>query len=93
MFYQPIQVNCAPVLALSRRGAELQAPSPHALVGDAHATLGQDQLDIAEAQAEHVVQPYRVVYQLGRKAVAIVRVGWLLHPTSVAEVAGARQLA
>ena len=40
--------------------AELQAPSPDALVGDDHATLRQDQLDITKAQTEYVVEPNRV---------------------------------
>src|ERR687886_287547 len=37
--------------------AELEAPATDALVGDDDAALGQDQLDITQAEAEDVVQP------------------------------------
>jgi hypothetical protein len=63
---------------------ELQAPSADALIGDNHAALGQEQLDVAKAQTEHVVEPDRVPDQLSREAVTIVRIGRLLHLTSLA---------
>jgi hypothetical protein len=47
--------------------AKLQAPPPHALVGNKDTTLRKEQLDISKAQAEDVVEPNRVADQLGRK--------------------------
>src|SRR4051794_12135064 len=38
-------------------GAELEAPLPDALMADDNASLSQDKLRLAQAQAEHVVQP------------------------------------
>jgi hypothetical protein len=63
---------------------ELQAPSADAFMGDNHAALGQEQFDVAKAQTEHVVEPDSVPDQLSREAVTIVRIGWLLHLTSLA---------
>jgi hypothetical protein len=62
---------------------ELQAPAPDALVGDDHASLGQQQLDAPPAQAEHVVEPDGVADDLGRKAMAAMCVWWLAHVTSL----------
>jgi hypothetical protein len=42
---------------------------PDALVRHQNAALGQDQLDVTQAQAEDVVQPYSVADDLGRKPV------------------------
>ena len=53
-------------------GTELQAPVPNALVGHQDAAFGQDQLDITQAQAEHMVQPYGMVDDLGWKPVTRV---------------------
>ena len=72
--------------------AELQAPPPNALVGDNHAALGQDQLDIPKAQAEDLIEPHRVADQLGRKAMTIVRVGRLPHAAILTQATAARQL-
>jgi len=66
-------------------GPELQAPLPDTLVRDRHAALGQDQLDLAQAQAEHVIQPHRVADDLGREAVAGVGRGLGHHPTILAQ--------
>ena len=41
--------------------------------------LSQQQLDLPQAQAEHVVEPDHVVDDLTREAVATRRVGWLAH--------------
>jgi hypothetical protein len=38
-------------------GTELQAPVPDAFVGHRDAALGQDQLDVTQAETEHVIQP------------------------------------
>lgn len=58
---------------------EPQAPGADALVAHDDATLRQDGLDVAQAQAEAVVQPYRVGDDLGWKAEAVIGVGLGLH--------------
>ena len=45
------------------------------------APLSQKQFNVAEAEAERVVQPDSLADDLGREAVAVVRVGWWLHAT------------
>ncbi len=72
--------------------AELQAPSADALVRDDDAELGQQQLNISEAQAEHVLGPYCVADEVCRKTVAMVRVWRLLHATILAQAVADRQL-
>ena len=71
--------------------AELQAPSADALIEDNDAALGQQQLDISQAQAEHVVEPYRVADKVCREAVTMVRVWRLLHPRFLAQAVANRQ--
>jgi hypothetical protein len=73
--------------------AEFETPPPNALVGDNHAPLRQDQLNVTKAQAEHVIEPHRVADELSRETVAVVRTGRLLHPVIFAEVDVPRQLA
>src|SRR5215210_4157687 len=51
-------------------GAELEAPLPDALMADDDASLGQDKLHLAQAQAEHVVQPDGIADDLGWEAVS-----------------------
>ena len=41
--------------AAGKRPAELLAPAPHGLIGDDDAPLGQKQLDVPQAEAEHVI--------------------------------------
>src|ERR1700676_4791863 len=53
--------------------AEFLAPAPNGLVGDHNAPLSQEQLDIAQAEAEHMVQPDSMADDLGGKAMASVR--------------------
>ena len=53
-------------------------------VGDDDAALGQDQLHIAQAEAEHVVQPDGMADDLGWEPMTIVGVGWRLHAVSLA---------
>ena len=62
---------------------ELLAPASHRLVGDGDTALSQDQLDIAQAEAEYVVQPDRVADDLGWEPMAVVGIGWRRHPTSL----------
>ena len=65
--------------AVGKALAEFLAPAPDGLIGDDNAPLGQEQLDITQAEAEHVVQPDSMADDLGREAMAVVRVGWWLH--------------
>jgi hypothetical protein len=53
----------------------LQAPSQDALVCDCDAAPGQDQLDVAQAEAEDMVQPHGMADALGREAMAGIGVG------------------
>jgi hypothetical protein len=62
---------------------EFLAPAAHRLVGDDDAALGEEQLNIPQAQAEHVIQPDRVTDNLRWKAVAVVWVEWRLHAASL----------
>jgi hypothetical protein len=79
----PLITRARPVATkIVRNGrAKLQIPSTNALIRDDDATLGQLQLDIAKAQAEHVIEPHRLADEVRRKAVTMVRVGWLLRST------------
>jgi len=67
-----------------KRRAELAAPVADALVANHHATLGQDQLDVAQTEAEDVIQPHRVADDLSRKAMAVIQAGLWRHPVSFA---------
>ena len=71
--------------------AELLAPLTNRLIGDDDATFSQQQLNIPQAEAEHVIQPDCVADDLGRKAVAVVWVGWGLHANSLAGLRPAGQ--
>jgi HAD superfamily hydrolase (TIGR01509 family) len=77
--------------AVGETRGEFLAPASHRLVGDDDATLGEDQLNIPQAQAEHVVQPDRVADNLRWKAVAVVWVRWQLHAANLASVFECRQ--
>jgi len=76
--------RAASTQAVGEGVAEFLAPAPHRLIGDDNAPFSQKELNISQAEAEHVVHPDSVADNLGRKAVAIVRVGWGLHPVSLA---------
>jgi hypothetical protein len=71
--------------------AELLAPAADGLVGHKHAALGQDQLDVTQAQAEHMVQPDSMRNDLGRKAMAVVWIRRLPHPATLVHLVPARQ--
>ena len=77
--------------AIGKTLAEFPAPAPHCLVGDGNAPLGQKQLNIPQAKAEHVIQPHSVADNLGRKTMAIVWVGWRLHVASLVRPPRGRQ--
>jgi hypothetical protein len=51
--------------AVGKTRAELLASPSHCLVGDDNAALGQDQLNIPQAEAEPIVQPDCVADNLG----------------------------
>jgi hypothetical protein len=61
-------------------------------VSDQHTTFGQDQLDIAQAEAEHVVQPHGMADDLGWEAMAMIRTGLGCRPVSFAGLPSGRQL-
>lgn len=54
---------------------------------DGHTSLGQDELNVAQAQAEDVIEPYGVADDLRREAVAGLGCGFgrraasLVHPS------------
>jgi hypothetical protein len=55
---------------LGEHRPELQHPSPDCLIGDIQPALGQQILDIAEAEGEAKVQPHRVPDDVRRELVA-----------------------
>jgi len=69
--------------AVSKALAEFPAPAPNRLIGDNDATFSQEQLNISQAEAEHVVQPDSMADDLGGKAMAVVRVRWRFHAPTV----------
>jgi hypothetical protein len=70
--------------AVGKAPAEFLAPATNGLVGDDDTPLGQKELNVPEAEAEHVIQPNRMADDVSGKAVAIVRIGWRLHPITLA---------
>jgi hypothetical protein len=71
--------------------AEFLAPAPHRLVGDDDAALSQKQLNIAQAEAEHMIQPYSMDDDLRGEAMAVVWVRWRLHADSLVRSRHGRQ--
>jgi hypothetical protein len=71
--------------------AEFLAPAPDGLMGDNNAPLGQEQFNVSQAEAEHVVQPDSVRDDLGGEAMAVAWVGWRLHAASLAGLQAACQ--
>jgi hypothetical protein len=58
--------------AVGETRAELLAPASHRLVGDDDTTFRQDQLDIPQAEAEHVVQPHGMADDLSGEPMTVV---------------------
>jgi hypothetical protein len=58
-----------------REVAEFLAPAPNRLVGDHNTTFSQEQLDIPQAEAEHMAQADSMADALGGKSTAVMRVG------------------
>src|ERR1700709_443125 len=65
-----------PPQAVGETRSELLAPASHRLVGDDDTAFRQDQLDIAQTEAENVVQPDGVADDLGWEPMAVVGIGW-----------------
>jgi hypothetical protein len=71
--------------------AELLAPLTNGLIRDNDATFSEQQLNISQAEAEHVIQPDSLADDLGWKAMAVMRVGRWLHAVSLVGLRSARQ--
>ena len=74
-----------PWLAAAQLGGilrtKLQAPLSDGFIADKNAPLGEEFLDVEEAQGKPVVQPERVTNDLGRVAIiAGVGIRWWFHP-------------
>jgi len=72
--------------AVGEMRAEFLAPASHRLVGDDYAALSQEQPNIPQAQAEHMIQPDSVADDLGGEPMAVGWVGCRLHATSLARL-------
>jgi hypothetical protein len=59
----------------AKLAANFLAPASHRLVGDSDTALCQDQLNVAQAEAEDVIQPDGVADDLGREPMAVVGSG------------------
>jgi hypothetical protein len=72
-------------------GTEFRAPQSNALVGHCDAALGENQLDVAQAEAEYMIQPNGLADDLRRKAMS--GKGGVLsgHLTSLAQRQSIRQ--
>jgi hypothetical protein len=77
--------------AVSKAGGEFLAPASHRLVRDDDTAFSQDQLNITQAEAEHVVQPDGVADDLGREPMTVVWVGWWRHAVSLTRLNGCCQ--
>src|SRR3954447_26628839 len=66
-------------------GAELEAPLTYALMADDNAPLGKDELHLAQAQTEDVIEPDSVADDLGREAVSGVGGGLGYHLAILAQ--------
>lgn len=59
-----------PAHAVREALAELSAPASDGFVGEEHTAFSEDQLDIAKAEAEYMIQPDGVTDDLGGEAMA-----------------------
>jgi hypothetical protein len=74
----------APVQPSGEVAAEFRAPEPNALVAHDDAAFGKNQLDVTQAEAEHVIQPNCLADDLRRKAMAGKGGGLWCHAVSLA---------
>jgi hypothetical protein len=72
--------------AVGETRAEFLVPASYRLIGDHDAALSQEQLNMPQAEAEHVVEPDGVADDLGWEPMAVVGVGWRLHAASLARL-------
>jgi hypothetical protein len=71
--------------------AKFLVPTPNSLMGGGNTPLGQQELSVSQADAEHVIQPDNMADDLGGKTMAIVRVGRGFHPVSLTGMQSHRQ--
>jgi len=71
--------------------AEFLAPTSNGLKGDDNTTFSQEQLNIPQAEVEHMIQPDSMADDLGGKAMTVVRIGWRLHAASLLDLQWTRQ--
>ena len=57
---------------LGKGGTEFHAPLAHSFVTDGYAALGQQLFDIAQAEAETMIEPHGIRDDLGRESVAMI---------------------
>jgi hypothetical protein len=88
----PLVPRSRPTASQTVRKAPAKFPTPasHRLMGNNDGPLSQQQFHIAQAEAEHVVQPNSVADNLRGKAMAVVWIGWLLHAAILARTCHAR---
>ena len=77
--------------AVCERLAKLLAPPTNRLIRDDSAAFSQKHLNIPQNEAEHMIQPDRMADDLGRKAMAVVRIGRGFHAASLAGLQPAGQ--
>ncbi len=70
---------------------ELSTPAPDRFVGHLDAALGQERLNVSEAERKRVVQPDRKRDQRGRIRMAVVRTRITSHPATMPSAPRARQ--
>jgi hypothetical protein len=75
--------------AAAQTVGEFVAPAPHRFIGDDDVAFSQQQLDIPQAEGEHMVQPHGVAD--GSEPMAVRRVGWRLHAASFVRQGPRRQ--
>ena len=68
-----------------------ETPLPNRLIRDGDAALSEEVLDVAEAQAESVIQPHRVTDDLGRESIAAIVGRPVAHPSSLSPLCSTSQ--
>ena len=67
------------------RGTELVAPQPDRFTTDLDSSMSQQFFNIAVTEIESVIQPFRLLDDIGRKSVTFIRVGASVHWPIVAQ--------
>jgi hypothetical protein len=78
--WQSSGVMIAAAHVVGEIGSECLALASYRFMGDDNTALGEEQLDIPQAEAEDVVQPDGMADDLDRKPMAIRWVGWRFMP-------------